>query len=101
MTVPVCLAYCQDNSYAFAGLEYTKECYCAQYLNSISAKVPDSECNLPCVGNGTQFCGGALRLSVYQTQDKKKGAGVKGVAEVKVGSILALGVAVGGLSWLA
>ncbi|KAF8866392.1 WSC-domain-containing protein [Acephala macrosclerotiorum] len=101
MTVPVCLAYCQSNSYSFAGLEYTRECYCAQLLSAISNKLPESSCNLPCIANDTQICGGNLALSVYQTKSSTKGAGVKVASEAPVGSILALGIAMGVLFCLA
>ncbi|KUJ22455.1 WSC-domain-containing protein, partial [Mollisia scopiformis] len=74
MTVPMCLAYCQSNAYAFAGLEYTRECYCASYLSALSSKLPDTSCDLPCEGNSTQICGGSLALSVYQTKTTTKGA---------------------------
>lgn len=71
-----------------------RECYCANYLSSISAKLDDKECNLPCVGNSSEICGGALKLTVYEVQEKKKG----GAGEVRacVGSVMALGVAVVG-----
>lgn len=51
------------------------------------------------MGNGTEFCGGALKLSVYQVQTSKKGGAVD--VNVRVGSVLALGIAVGGLLTLA
>jgi hypothetical protein len=101
MTVPICIAYCQSNSYSFAGLEYTRECYCAQFLSAISNKLPDSSCNLPCIANDTQICGGNLALSVYQTKSSTKGAGVKVASKAPVGSILALGIAMGVLFCLA
>ena len=71
-----------------------RECYCAPYLSALSPKLPDSSCNLACEGNTTQICGGALTLTVYQKSSSKKGAAVSDKRPV-VGSILALGVAVG------
>jgi len=99
MTVQTCLGFCAGS--AFAGLEYTRECWCAPYLSALSTKLPDSQCNLPCEGNSSQICGGALRLSVYQQKSATKGAGAKVRREANVGSILALGIAVGGLLCLA
>lgn len=111
MTVPICLAYCQSNSYSFAGLEYTRECYCANMLSALANKLPDSSCDLVCQGNDTQICGGNLKLTVYQANSGKgnaasvlrpnligvdKGRGISGM-----GSLLALGVAVAGLMCLA
>jgi len=70
------------------------ECYCAPYLSALSAKLPDSSCNLACEGNTSQICGGALTLSVYQKSSSKKGGAASDKRPV-VRSILALGVAVG------
>ncbi|RYP09160.1 hypothetical protein DL764_001431 [Monosporascus ibericus] len=69
MTVPLCLDYCAENTstrYQYAGLEYSRECWCANELNSLSAKLPDGQCNTTCDGDATMACGGALKLSVYQ-----------------------------------
>lgn len=71
-----------------------RECYCAPYLSALSAKLVDSACNLACEGNTSQICGGALTLSVYQKSGSKKGVASSDKRPV-VGSILALGVAVG------
>ncbi|KAH8814939.1 WSC domain-containing protein, partial [Xylogone sp. PMI_703] len=94
MTIATCINFCGNNSYTFAGLEYTKECYCANYISTFSTHLPDSDCNLPCAGNTTQICGGSLRLSVYQKQTSNKGAGTK-VKEAPLSSVLALGIAIG------
>ncbi|RDL34535.1 uncharacterized protein BP5553_07663 [Venustampulla echinocandica] len=101
MTVPICLNFCADANYAFAGLEYTRECYCARYVSSLSSKLPDSSCNLPCKGNSSQICGGSLSLSVYQVKSSKEGSGIKVVREAPVGSVLALGIAMGVSLYLA
>ncbi|KAK4151956.1 WSC domain-containing protein [Chaetomidium leptoderma] len=75
MTVDMCWDFCRtgagDSSggtsgrFRFAGLEYARECWCAETLSSLSEKLPDSACDLPCEGNTTQACGGNLKLSVY------------------------------------
>lgn len=70
-----------------------RECYCAPYLSALSAKLPDSSCNLACEGNTTQICGGSLKLSVYQKSSSNKGAAAPDTFP-KVGSILALGIAI-------
>ncbi|MCJ1386208.1 hypothetical protein MMC17_009334 [Xylographa soralifera] len=64
MTVSYCLSYCGGS--AFAGIEYGRECWCAPYINANSQKLPDSDCTDACEGDGTEICGGALRLTVYQ-----------------------------------
>ncbi|KAH6709217.1 WSC domain-containing protein [Leptodontidium sp. MPI-SDFR-AT-0119] len=101
MTVGNCLDFCSADGYEFAGLEYTRECWCSHFLSSIAQKLDDSSCDLACIGNTTQICGGALKLSVYTVKDSKKGAAGKVVRTAPVGSILALGIAMGVLLCLA
>ncbi|TVY28973.1 putative fungistatic metabolite [Lachnellula hyalina] len=100
MTVDTCLTYCAGGNYAFAGLEYTKECYCSQLLSALSAKLPESSCNLPCAGNGSQVCGGSLALTVYKAKSSKEGTGFT-VRQPLSSSVLALGIALGVLLCLA
>ncbi|KAL3419056.1 WSC domain-containing protein [Phlyctema vagabunda] len=95
MTVQVCLDFC--GSVKYAGLEYTKECYCSPYISSLSARLDDAQCNLPCVANSSQICGGPLAVSVYQQGDDSKNA----ASRYSGLSGLALGVAIGGLLILA
>ncbi|KAK7427691.1 hypothetical protein QQZ08_005797 [Neonectria magnoliae] len=68
MTVPKCLEYCTSNGtdYRFAGLEYSRECWCSQSLSALSEKLSEKQCSYPCEGNATLICGGALKLSVYE-----------------------------------
>ncbi|KXH64998.1 WSC domain-containing protein [Colletotrichum salicis] len=68
MTVPLCLSFCNsgaDKQYTYAGVEYSRECWCAQRISGLAVKLDDSQCNLPCDGNQGMVCGGALKLSVY------------------------------------
>ncbi|KAM7192287.1 WSC domain containing protein [Rhypophila sp. PSN 637] len=65
MTVQRCQTFCNDGQFKYAGLEYSKECWCAQQLSGISAKLDDQECDMPCDGDKSQVCGGALKLTVY------------------------------------
>ncbi|KAF3015627.1 hypothetical protein E8E14_011032 [Neopestalotiopsis sp. 37M] len=68
LTVEICLDFCANNQstpYKYAGLEYSRECWCANRLSGLSVQLADSECNTACDGNQTEACGGALKLSVY------------------------------------
>ncbi|KAK0632340.1 WSC domain-containing protein [Immersiella caudata] len=66
MTVPICHKFCRSNTvYKFAGLEYARECWCAQSLSTLSLPFHDSACSLPCEGDNTTACGGYLKISVY------------------------------------
>lgn len=69
------------------------ECYCSRYLSVFSVPVPESECDLACLGNSSQICGGALRLSLYEARKDAKGLAPTGRGEVKSKAVLALGVA--------
>jgi hypothetical protein len=49
-TYESCSAFC--NGYMYFGVEYGAECYCGNALPPSAAPHPDSECNMPCAGNG-------------------------------------------------
>lgn len=69
MTVPLCLAYCAGGSstqYKYAGLEFSRECWCAQHISGASVRLGDSACDTACDGNKTTVCGGSLKLTVYE-----------------------------------
>jgi len=64
MTVEYCLSNCY--MYAYAALEYGRECWCGNQLASGTAQASkDSECGMTCPGNGTEYCGSGNRLTVY------------------------------------
>ncbi|XWW92620.1 hypothetical protein V2A60_000545 [Cordyceps javanica] len=88
MTVPACLRFCQDGDtkYRYAGVEWSRECWCAQSISGIAQKLDDAECNFPCAGNKTQACGGQLKLNVYRTS----GAAQHSFAAHGVGASLVL-----------
>ncbi|KAI1420608.1 WSC domain-containing protein [Xylaria sp. FL1777] len=72
MTVELCLDFCahgsgQMHAYRLAGLEYSRECWCGDTLNSLSVRLPDAACDTPCDGANATACGGALRLSLYNS----------------------------------
>ncbi|KAL5612355.1 hypothetical protein BROUX41_000113 [Berkeleyomyces rouxiae] len=70
MTVPLCLAFCTSDgdSYRYAGLEYSRECWCSHFINSQSVLLDDSACDDPCDGASSVACGGGLKLTVYELQ---------------------------------
>ncbi|KAH6898765.1 WSC domain-containing protein [Thelonectria olida] len=67
MTVPMCLEFCSSNGtqYTYAGLEWSRECWCADNIAAVSDKLDDSQCSYACEGNSSQICGGSLKLTVY------------------------------------
>ncbi|KAB5536524.1 WSC domain-containing protein [Coniochaeta sp. 2T2.1] len=70
MTVDMCLSFCggggSSTQYRYAGLEFSRECWCAQHISGASARLDDGECDTTCDGNGTTVCGGSLKISVYE-----------------------------------
>ncbi|KAM0332475.1 hypothetical protein ACHAQA_002756 [Verticillium albo-atrum] len=71
MTVPLCLEYCADGTgaeYKYAGLQYSRECWCAQRLSGLSEKMEDGDCDLACDGDKGMVCGGDMRLSLYMIE---------------------------------
>ncbi|KAI1329610.1 WSC domain-containing protein [Xylariaceae sp. FL0255] len=83
MTVSVCADFCAHNDtshgpYKLAGLEYSRECWCADSLDPLSAKLNNSACDDACDGENTTACGGALRISLYNLTAGKSGDGKPG-----------------------
>ncbi|CAH1796230.1 unnamed protein product, partial [Owenia fusiformis] len=64
MTVELCLQYCNEKGYMYAGLQYWKECYCGNTFGRYGAS-PQSECKFKCSGNNAQTCGGLSINSVH------------------------------------
>ncbi|EPS36328.1 hypothetical protein H072_10165 [Dactylellina haptotyla CBS 200.50] len=65
MTVALCLDYCDNLDYGYAGLEYKRECYCSNVF--IGEDIVD--CTMPCMGNASEICGGSRRMNVYKAVD--------------------------------
>lgn len=65
MTAESCEAYC-GTTYAYFGVEWSKECYCGNQLNAGSVPASASECNKLCTGNSLQYCGGSSRLNIFK-----------------------------------
>ncbi|KAF2478258.1 WSC-domain-containing protein [Lindgomyces ingoldianus] len=64
MTVEVCAAFC--SAYTYFGLEFSAECYCGAKLNPAATITNSSQCNMPCKGSNSEFCGAGNRMQIYQ-----------------------------------
>ena len=64
MTLAKCAGLCAR--YPYFGTQWGRECWCDNELTSGSGPAPLSECNVPCIGDETEICGGSRRLSLYQ-----------------------------------
>ncbi|KAL4076636.1 glyoxal oxidase [Scleroderma yunnanense] len=67
MTVESCIAYCSSSNFTIAGIEYSTQCFCGNYLVNGATTAPDSDCNMACGGNPSEACGAGNRLSVYSS----------------------------------
>ncbi|KAM0794890.1 WSC domain-containing protein [Usnea florida] len=68
-TIESCAASCKG--YTYFGVEYSNECYCGNVINAGSVNQPSSDisvngCSMECGGNVTEYCGGPIRLDMYQ-----------------------------------
>lgn len=65
MTVESCIAQCSSLGYHIAGLQYSSQCFCDNYIHNSPSLVPDSQCNMACAGNSSEMCGAGNRNSIY------------------------------------
>ncbi|KAM7210406.1 WSC domain containing protein [Rhypophila decipiens] len=70
MTNEKCMAFCGSNGWAYAGTEWSRECWCGNSF--ASTRTPPTtlaslaNCNYACSGAAGQKCGGDAWLSLYQ-----------------------------------
>lgn len=65
MTVESCVALCVSMNYTIAGMEYSEQCFCDDYILNNSTMASSGSCAMPCTGNANEICGGPNLLSVY------------------------------------
>jgi len=65
MTVEMCMDFCDVMGFPVAGLEYGGECYCGDNFQNGGGSCTEG-CDMPCVGNDNEFCGGNWVMNVYQ-----------------------------------
>ncbi|WVQ94260.1 hypothetical protein IAU59_001339 [Kwoniella sp. CBS 9459] len=72
MTISMCVSYCDVKGYGYAGLEYGRECYCANTLTNTNPSSQAYGCNMPCAGDKTAICGGPSSISLYRNPSLPK-----------------------------
>jgi hypothetical protein len=71
MTVEACLARAEASKFAYAGMEFGKECWMGNGLENVlgnqglNGKTSESDCNMSCEGARGQLCGGASRMNLW------------------------------------
>ena len=63
MTVESCALFCGKSK--FFGLEYGRECYCADAKPPASTIAQATDCSFLCAGNDAEKCGAGNMLDVY------------------------------------
>lgn len=81
MTVESCITVCASKGYTVAGMEYSSQCFCDDYLRDNTTRADsDSACAMSCSGDSGEICGGPNLLSVYS----KGGLTILPVPEVQM-----------------
>ncbi|KAK4150658.1 WSC domain-containing protein [Chaetomidium leptoderma] len=65
LTIAKCQDACYRARYKFAGMQEGNQCWCSSYVGGGSVR-DQADCNTPCPGNATTFCGGKGVLQVYE-----------------------------------
>jgi hypothetical protein len=69
-----CIATCREKGFAFAGTQYSNNCFCGNSYDRLG-KLDESQCNSACAGNSAEKCGGPWANSVYSTGIAAPGGG--------------------------
>ncbi|KAG8776947.1 hypothetical protein FRC16_004346 [Serendipita sp. 398] len=65
MTVQKCIDGCAAAGFSAAGLEFGRECFCGNASTPPAESAPQNECDMPCLGDASRYCGGSNRLLTY------------------------------------
>ncbi|KAF2816474.1 WSC-domain-containing protein [Mytilinidion resinicola] len=95
MTVEKCIDACTADGYSSAGLEYARECYCGNVAYPIGQSTDISDCDMACLGDASENCGGRNRMIVYNKPDTPVTVTKHGIIQV---SNSATGASLGYLS---
>jgi hypothetical protein len=60
-----CATLCKAAGFNLAGTQISKECWCGDSLNGAQPVPNNNECNMQCLGNAAEMCGGGWQNSVY------------------------------------
>ena len=69
MTIEKCINYCKSRGFRYAGVQYSKQCFCG---NSYGRYGRATNCNMRCSGNKSQICGGSWANTIYKIVSQNK-----------------------------
>ena len=64
MTIEMCFDQCESAQYKYAGLRNGRDCVCGDEISNLD-KLLKRECNLPCVGDPDELCGGGDKTDLF------------------------------------
>ncbi|KAJ7578021.1 WSC domain-containing protein [Mycena floridula] len=65
VSIEKCTDACFNLGLPLAGTEFGQECWCGAEVENGGALATITDCNIACVGNSSEFCGGPNRLNLY------------------------------------
>ena len=66
ISVDSCFRYCKRRGYSLMGLQASNHCFCGKRFTRKPRRISIRRCNLKCVGNRRQICGGHWAMNVYR-----------------------------------
>ncbi|EJD54163.1 WSC-domain-containing protein [Auricularia subglabra TFB-10046 SS5] len=66
MTPALCTAHCAERGFAYAGVAFGTECSCGSSVDT-GRLAGEGGCGQRCEGDPSKWCGGGLRMAVYQS----------------------------------
>ncbi|KAF8890279.1 WSC domain-containing protein [Gymnopilus junonius] len=67
MTIESCISFCSNSTtYAYAGVEFSRECYCDNVIESPGEPISSVTCDMACTGNPDEICGGSDGINIFQ-----------------------------------
>jgi hypothetical protein len=67
LTIESCTQLCSGLGYSVAGLEYSVQCFCDDYIVDGGTLTANADCAMACGGSSTEICGGPNLMSIYAT----------------------------------
>lgn len=71
LTVESCVSTCVGLGHGVAGLEYGVQCFCDDFIRNGATTTASDQCNMPCAGNSSEFCGAGNRVNIYSNATLK------------------------------
>ncbi|RUS75203.1 hypothetical protein EGW08_017040 [Elysia chlorotica] len=62
-----CIDHCFRSGMKYAGLQFTKECWCGNQYGQHGPRLEEAHCHSVCPGNGSQACGAYLSNRIFGT----------------------------------